>query len=282
MGRPAVFIPSLINPPFIFDLAPHNSLLRWLSKQGIRPLLVDWGAPTPSERDLDIGGHVETLLLPLIDALGETPILVGYCLGGTMAVAAATLRKISGLALLATPWHFSGFPSDGRARMAALWDAAEPLAAELGYLPMEALQAAFWQLDPARTVAKYERYAALDPASAEAAAFVALEDWANAGEPLTIAAGRQALVDFFQDDVPGRQRWNIGGAPIDPASLTCPILDIVSLSDRIVPAATAVRASNSIQLQAGHVGMIIGRQAPKELWAPLHRWMTSIASSSQP
>ncbi|MBL7373670.1 alpha/beta hydrolase, partial [Escherichia coli] len=77
-----VFVPSLINPPFILDLAPGNSLLEWLAAQGLRPLLVDWGAPAPEDRGQGIDHHVAGLLLPLLDALGEPPLLAGYCLGG--------------------------------------------------------------------------------------------------------------------------------------------------------------------------------------------------------
>src|SRR4051812_33510208 len=33
-GMPAVFVPSLINPPSILDLAEDNSLLRWLAAEG--------------------------------------------------------------------------------------------------------------------------------------------------------------------------------------------------------------------------------------------------------
>ncbi|NWN13351.1 alpha/beta hydrolase, partial [Escherichia coli] len=62
-GPPVVFVPSLINPPFILDLAPGNSLLEWLAAQGLRPLLVDWGAPAPEDRGQGIDHHVAGLLL---------------------------------------------------------------------------------------------------------------------------------------------------------------------------------------------------------------------------
>jgi polyhydroxyalkanoate synthase len=91
-GRPVIFVPSLINPPDVLDLAPDNSLLRWLRGQGVRPLLVDWGSPGQGERDLDIAGHVEMLLLPLLRAVGGPVALAGYCLGGTMALASAAGR----------------------------------------------------------------------------------------------------------------------------------------------------------------------------------------------
>jgi polyhydroxyalkanoate synthase len=274
-GPPVLFVPSLINPPHVLDLAEGNSLLRWLSGQGVRPLLVDWGSPVAEDRDMSIAGHVEQLLLPLIDAVATPVVLAGYCLGGTMALAAAALRPdaVRGTALLAAPWRFAGFPEDARAGMAAIWRQTGAAADAIGMLPMEVLQASFWQLEPARTVAKFERFALLDPSDPAARAFVILEDWANDGPPLTLAAARELLVDFFGADVPGRGAWTVAGRLIDPAAIRCPVLDIVSTSDRIVPAATAIGLGTQLTLDLGHVGMVVGGRAPNALWAPLARWL---------
>lgn len=273
-GRPVVFVPSLINPPFILDLG-ERSLLRWLAMQGVRPMLVNWGNPTPAERDLDIAGHVETLLLPLLDALDEPPVLAGYCLGGTIALAAAQARTVAGVALLAAPWRFAGFGERARTRIADLWAAAEPGCLALGLVPMEVLQSGFWRLDPARTIAKYEAFAALDPGSETARRFVALEDWANAGAPLTYAAGAE-LFDFFARDLPGSGVWAVVGRTIDPAGLDCPVVDFVSTNDRIVPAASATGLADTRLLSAGHVGMIVGGKAHDQLWAPLAGWLSAL------
>ena len=109
---------------------------------------------------------------------------------------------------------------------------------------MEVLQCAFWNLDPARTVAKFEAFAhALG--GAEARTFVMLEDWANDGPPLSEAAARELFEDLFRDDLTGAGRWQVDGATIDPAALAMPLLNIVSTSDRIVPAATACHAPAS-------------------------------------
>jgi polyhydroxyalkanoate synthase len=267
-GPPLVVVPSLINPPFVLDLAAHNSLLRWLATQGVRPLLVDWGKPDRTERSRNIAGHVEELLIPLIAALGETPLMAGYCLGGTIALGAAAIRPPRALALIATPWHFSGFSDAARDEIVGLWNAAEPMCRELGLVPMEVLQSGFWRLDPARTVAKYEAFAEMPPDSAEAAAFVALEDWANAGAPLTYAAGAE-MFGLFAENATGCGAWQVGGSRVDPHALPCPIADFVSTSDRIVPAASATGVADRRELSAGHVGMIVGRKAQAQLWQPL-------------
>src|SRR4051812_24750932 len=148
-GPPMLFIPSLINPPNVLDMG-ERSLLRWLARQGRRVLLLDWGWPDADRQALSVAGHVEAIALPLMQGLGEPVDLVGYCLGGTMALAAAQLGPVRSIATLAAPWHFNGFLADSREQLGALWAGAQPAVEALGVLPMEALQSAFWSLDPAR------------------------------------------------------------------------------------------------------------------------------------
>lgn len=278
-GRPVIFVPSLINSHDVLDLLPDVSLLRWLSTQGLRPLLVDWGAPSSDERDLSIGGHVE-LLLPLLDAIGADAALAGYCLGGTMALAAAAIRPPSALVTIAAPWRFSGFPKESRSGLVGLWDQARPTSEAMGVMPLEILQTAFWRLDPRRTIEKFVAFGRKDRSPEATRLFVALEDWANGGAPLTPAAGREMAEDFFRDDLPGSGRWQVAGRTIDPAALACPLLDIVSTTDRIVPAASAVsgmghgpKTMSAMKLGLGHVGMIVGGRARETMWCPLAQWL---------
>lgn len=277
-GLSVVFVPSLINPPLVLDLAEETSLLRWLARQGVRPLLVDWGAPTSDDRAQDVTAHIEELLLPLLATLDRPPALVGYCLGGTMATAAASAIRTAGLVTIAAPWRFEAY-GDALEPISALWDQAHATCEQLGLVPMEVLQSGFWQLDPKRTIAKFERFARLAPDSDEARAFVALEDWANGGAPLTFAAGRQLFDDFFVADLPGNGRWRLAGRSIDPDALDIPTLSFVSTTDRIVPAASAARIGEVRELAMGHVGMIVGGRAKDALWQPLADWLTALPAT---
>ena len=139
---------------------------------------------------------------------------------------------------------------------------------------MEVLQSAFWSLDPARTVSKFEAYADMAEGSVEAKAFVTLEDWANDGPPLPGRAAQDLFLEFFRADATGQGKWSVGGEPMLEARLELPMLNIVSTSDRIVPAATALRVGERLELALGHVGMVVGSKAKEKLWQPLDAWLS--------
>jgi len=275
-GPPVLFVPSLINPPGVLDMG-DRSLLRWLSGQGRRVLLLDWGWPGEDRRAMSVAGHVEEILLPLMRDLDERVDLVGYCLGGTMALAAAGLGPARSVAAIAAPWRFGGFPDEARADLAMLWAGARPAVETLGVLPMEVLQCAFWSLDPERTIAKFEAYGGLEGDAART--FVMLEDWANDGPPVSAAAAREMFESLFAGDATGAGRWRVGGVLVDPAALACPLLNIVSTTDRIVPAASAAPAGERLDLALGHVGMVVGSRAPERLWKPLAAWLSRTAAN---
>ena len=270
-GRPVVVVPSLINPPHVLDLAPGNSMLRWLAAQQLRPLLVDWGTPGEAEEELSLGKYITDRLVPLIAGATPRAALLGYCIGGTLALAAAQLVPVARLALLATPWRFAGYSDAARAEIASLWTVNAGIAATLGGFPIELLQPAFWQLDAAALMAKFEHFPSLAPAAA--AAFAALEDWANDGPPLPIGVARDMFQQLFSADLPGTGAWVVGGVDVDPARLGVPLLDVVSTRDRIVPAATSVNVGERLDLDLGHVGMVVGSRARGALWEPLAAWL---------
>jgi polyhydroxyalkanoate synthase len=87
------------------------------------------------------------------------------------------------------------------------------------------------------------------------------------------------LQHCFGDDLPGTGRWLVGGEAIYPQRITCPVLNIVSMTDRIVPAASAAELGERRTLGSGHVGMIVGRSARMRLWEPLAGWLSQLRDS---
>jgi polyhydroxyalkanoate synthase len=244
----------LISPPHILDLDAEVSLTSAIAAMGRRVLLLDWGEAS-ARSALSVGGHVERLLQPLLRSIGEPVALVGYCLGGTMAIAAANLVECERVVTLATPWTFAHYPEQSLSALADMWRHSEDAARTLGALPMEVLQAAFWSLDPERTVRKFAEFGRLDPNSAQARRFVALEDWANEGEPLPYPAAKELIEDLFSRDLPGSGAWVVGGRAM--AAPAVPALHILAAKDRIAPPDTAP-AGPSVSIASGHVGMIVG------------------------
>ena len=254
-GAPAILVPSLINPPRILDLDGEVSLASAVARMGRRSLLLDWGE-AKQRAELDVAGHVEHLLLPLLRSIGGPAALIAYCLGGTMAIAAANLLECERVITLAAPWRFSRYPEQSRTALQDMWRHSQAASRELGALPMEVLQASFWSLDPARTVRKFAEFGRLEIASPEADRFVELEDWANEGEPLPYPAARELIEDLFERDLPGSRSWQVAGRTVSDA-LPVPLLNITADRDLIAPAATAA-GGEIVGIPAGHVGMIVG------------------------
>ena len=254
-GPPAILVPSLINPPDVLDLDEDVSLASAVARMGRRSLLLDWGEAR-ERADLDVGGHVARLLVPLLAQLDEPPALIGYCLGGTMAIAAANLASVERVVTIAAPWRFSKYPDESRKSLLELWKHARQAALSLKVLPMEVLQAAFWSLDPSRTVSKFASFSKLDAASVEARRFVVLEDWSNEGEPLPLPAARELIEDFFGADLPGKGEWSVAGRTMTD-EITIPLLHCTASKDRITPAVSAP-AGRREDIAAGHVGMVVG------------------------
>ena len=238
----------------------QRSLLRWLAARGAGRCCSTGARPAPDAREPRVAGHVERILLPLIDALGE-PADLGRLLPGRDDGArrgqagpgartrhhrrALAFRRLSGR-VARRPRSLGGAaPTASSARRVADGGAAGRL---LG-------------LDPARTVAKFAAFGALEPSSDVARRFVTLEDWANDGPPLPLPAARELFDSPYRDlrRVPGAGR---SAARPSPSARRCrPCI----WSPARIPTASCRRPAlptASSAFASGHVGMIVGAPAP--------------------
>jgi polyhydroxyalkanoate synthase len=271
VGAPVLLVPSLINPPRILDLDEEASLTAAIATMGRRALLLDWGQ-AKARSGLSVVGHIEELLLPMLRSMNEPVALIGYCLGGTMAIAAANLAPVERLVTLAAPWHFDRYPEASQRALRDMWIHSESASKALGALPMEVLQAAFWSLDPERTVHKFAEFGRLQPGSASATRFVELEEWANEGEPLPYPAARELVEELFGDDLPGTGQWTVGGSLVTD-KIAVPTLHVTAERDLIAPPQTA-GCGHVVAIPSGHVGMIVGT-ARHALHNQLAQFLTS-------
>jgi polyhydroxyalkanoate synthase len=286
-GRPVLFVPSLINRAYVLDLMEGHSMLRWLAGQGVRPLLLDWGWPGETERRFTltdyVAGRMERAMTAATQAAGEPPVLAGYCMGGTLAVAAAQRRPdlISGLALLAAPWDFHAPDPDRAIQAAQTLPLLEPALAFSAALPVDLLQSLFAMLDPWSVAEKYRGFARLPQNGSRARLFVALEDWLNDGVPLAAEVARACLGEWYGENGPARGNWRIAGLSVDPTAIRMPTFIAIPGRDRIVPPESARPLARLIpgavlhQPASGHIGMAAGARAEAALWRPLVDWLRS-------
>ena len=279
-GTPLLFVPSLVNRASVLDLGPGQSMMRFFAGAGRRTLLLDWGWPGLVERGFGLADYIARLERA-IAACAAPVILVGYCMGGLLALAAAQRLpdRIAALGLLATPWDFHA-GTEGRAEaLARLLPLLEPAMALTGTLPIDGLQILFTLLDPFGVGDKYRRFGRLDQTSPRAASFVAVEDWLNDGVPLAAPVAREVLGGWYGENRPVRSAWRIDDQPMRPEELRLPSFIAIPARDRIVPPesaeplALAMPDATVIRPAAGHVGMVAGTGAARALWQPLLEWV---------
>lgn len=301
-GRPVFMIPSLVNRWTVLDLDGGSSLVDAAIERGMHPLIVDWDRPGPAEAGFDLAAYSKERLEPALAAAcratrrRKLPVL-GYCMGGTMAVALAARcpDAVAGLALLAAPWDFHADPvqaRQGRALAAALTPFLTALPDD-GVLPLDTLQSLFTAADPLLVARKFDKAVDLDPADPRWRAFVLLEDWLNDGVPLTAPVARETLSGWYGSNDPAAGRWRVAGTRIDPATLTVPSLHVIPTADRIVPPASALALAAAMQRAGGapgggtpkvrvvrpplgHIGMMTSRRARTLVWRPVLSWLSRV------
>ncbi|MEM1131695.1 MAG: alpha/beta fold hydrolase [Pseudomonadota bacterium] len=268
-----LLVPSPINAPQILDMVEGRSLIAHLEAQGLGCGLLHWGAITPERGDETISSFVADYLQPLLQRQKRPVHLVGYCLGGLLALGAACLCDIHSLTLIASPWDFSGYGVDRRAEMATLWARNRVQCETMRVAPIEMVQQGFWSLDKRRVVEKYRTFGKMDADSPGSAIFIAIEDWANGGEPLPFAFADQLFNDFIASNASVEGQWIIDGAQISPDTVKAPALELVSSSDQITPMATSAGFANRHVYAGGHVGMVVGGSAKQKSWKDITEWL---------
>jgi polyhydroxyalkanoate synthase len=97
---PLLIFPPWINKFYILDLRPENSMIRWLTSQGITVFVVSWVNPDPALaaktfEDYMVEGIYAASAAVLKQCDVETVNTVGYCIGGTLL--SATLAHMAAI-----------------------------------------------------------------------------------------------------------------------------------------------------------------------------------------
>ena len=115
---PVLIVPPCINKFYIMDLAPENSLVRFIVEQGYTTFLVSWKNPKEEQSKTTWDDYLEKGPITALSVIGEVvkgkkPHALGFCVGGTILSSALAVLKgrgedpVSSLTLMTTLLDFS-------------------------------------------------------------------------------------------------------------------------------------------------------------------------------
>ena len=283
-----LLVPSLVNRGYIMDLLESLSLARFLQKRGLDVWILEWRNPITAKEPAkaasfdDYIADLCTSIEHIRNSSGNDKIsLLGYCMGGIFALAAAQLQRQSVLclSLVASPWDFSAYNSayhKGLIAMIRLYgqflqqqSACPPLLWE------EMVQSYFWCLNPCVGLNKFANFASLPMASSAAQKFVALEDWLNDSAPLGVDLAVRLCEEWYGCNLTQAGRFQIGGESLQLSKIEVPVQIVIAAKDRVVPPASSAALlggllqARAVTVPLGHIGIMASERAETLLWGDI-------------
>jgi polyhydroxyalkanoate synthase len=296
-AEPVLFCYALVNRPYILDLQPDKSVVRQYLARGFDVYIIDWGSPTQADHVLTLEHYVLDFLKGAVERIAargphERIHMLGYCMGGTMSALYAALHPalVESLTLLAAPLDFA--PRDSLLNLwtdRATFDVDAFIDAH-GNCPASFLQACFQNMKPVQNLLQknLSLYENLEDAQF-LSNFFAMETWVNDNIPVAGETFRRFVKDFYQDNRMVRGELRLGDELVDLRRITCPVLLLTAKNDHLVaPSSTeGIRPHlgtgdiESISIDAGHVGLVVGGKAQRQVWPAATSWLAARSTSSQ-
>jgi polyhydroxyalkanoate synthase len=291
---PILLVYSLMNKPYILDLRPGSSLIEYLLQQGYAIYLLDWGIPGYEDADLQIDDYVleylpRALRHTLDHAHAPALTLLGYCLGATLATCFTALSPnlpIKNLITMTIPLDFSE-----KSLVHAWLDPAtfevDTVVAGYKLIPGEMLDFGVRLLKPYQNfIGAYKNFWNNLPDQKATEAWLSTNKWASDVVPWTGATFKQWVKDFYQANKLVKGELVLRGQPVQLSQIKVNLLNILAARDHIVPASQSKTLlglvsspdKQEIILPGGHIGLVVGRGASKELWPALHHWLSMRSS----
>jgi polyhydroxyalkanoate synthase len=295
-AEPILFCYALVNRPTILDLQPDKSVIQQYLKRGFEVYLIDWGVPSDADRTLTFEHYVAGFLARAADLVlarqgVERLHLLGYCMGGTMAALHAARRpgQVATLTLLAAPIDFAG-----QHTLLNLWTDArhfdvDAMVDSYGNCPAWFLQTCFLLMNPVanlleKNIAFYEQ---MDNPRVMSNHF-ALESWLNDNIPVAGETFRRFVKALYQSNLLVKGDFELAGERVDLGRIHCPLLLLTAKNDHLVaPSSTegirphvGARDVHSMEIDAGHVGLVVSGRAHQTFWPAATRWLGDRSTAS--
>jgi polyhydroxyalkanoate synthase subunit PhaC len=290
-GKTLLLVYALINKPYIFDLLPGRSFIEFMLGRGYDVYLLDWGAPGPEDRHTRFDDYAVGILPRAMRRLlrvsgAEKAHVLGYCIGGTLAVLYAALHPqapIRSLTLLAPPIDFSQREASVFARwLDERYFDVDRLVEAYGNIPPELIELGSKLLKPVENYVGV--YANIwdrldDPKAAES--WQAMHRWVHDGVPFAGEAFRQWVKDYVRANQLAEGTLVVRGERVDLTHIHAPLLNVVARQDHIVPLSYSASLMDMVSsadkhleiIPSGHVGLMGGRGARSVLWPKIADWL---------
>ncbi len=295
VGTPVLVVMSLISRSYILDLYPGMSFVAAMRDAGFDPYMLDWGVPDERDAENGLSTYVDELLPAAIEAVLEDSgahelNVIGYCYGGLLSLllgAAHPDLPVASLVTMATPVDFTEMGLFGRI-LAGDRLQPEDLVDETGNVPPEVIRNAFRVLKP---TADLTQYAVLweklwDDKQMEG--FQVMGQWTRDHIPFPGKAFRET-VELMRDGSLMADRVRLDGRLLSLADVRWPLLNVVAGKDHIVPSAAALPVcelvgsarAETLELPAGHVGLVMGRTAATTTLPKIFDWLREHSDHTQ-
>jgi polyhydroxyalkanoate synthase subunit PhaC len=295
---PVLLVPPLAAPISCFDLHRGASLAQHLVRIGYPTYVVDYGPISFEQRTLGLEHWVSDVVPAAVRAASEhaggTPVqVVGWCLGGIMALLAAAADRrlpIASLALVASPFDFERMTLLGPLRRLGELTPGEleTLGIRLmGGIPAPLVSLGF-RLTAADRFLLRPLYLARNLSDRQALAHMQAVDRYMAN--MLAYPGRtigQLYHGFFRSNELATGRVELGGDRIDVRRVRLPVLAVAGAADMLAPVpsvhhvAELLPRSSEVRLETapgGHLGALTGGSARRTTW----EWLDEFLVAHQP
>lgn len=283
---PLLIVYAFINIHYILDLLPEISVVRNLLRNGFDIYATDWGTPAAYDKDLTINHFVNTYMDKSIDLIrkrtnSDKVSLLGYCWGGNLALAYAALHpeKVKNLIAVATPGD-----SKLDDTLLSIWTKStnvENLLNAFGNFPGILLAAALILRDPIEYIHKYPHFFEKPHDFDSIMEFFATEAWLHDTKPIIGEIYREFVQSCYQQNLFIKNEMKIDRKLINLKEVNMPFLNVIAQKDDLVSPGSSTALNNAvgstdknlIEFQSGHVGLITGQRAHKEVWPKVGAWL---------
>jgi polyhydroxyalkanoate synthase len=284
-----LIVAAPIKRPYIWDLAPAVSVIRYCLGKHQHVYLLEWLPASTRTADYGFEQYIEAIgdCVSKVSNNANKPILIGHSLGGTLAATFSALASdsIGGLVLLGAPLCFGPATSRFRDALVCLvpsdLDETEPC-------PGSLLSQISVLASPDTFLWSRLTDAALSITNRRALEIHArVERWALDEVPLPGKLVHQLIEWLYRENRFSRGEMKIGGKLIGPQNVSVPTLAIVNTADDIAPPDSVkpfiksmatrdtriVEYPGEIGVGLQHLGVLVGQDAHAKVWPEIISWI---------